>query len=71
MGKEKENLKWGRRGQDPSPHAWQASHMRWFFLLCFRWSQTPLDEALHFGHHSIADLLTERGGERGKERAEK
>lgn len=36
-----------------------------FLVMSFlsRWSRTPLDEALHFGHLEVANLLKDRGGE--------
>lgn len=28
-------------------------------VLCFRWNNTPMDEALHFGHHDVFKILQE------------
>ena len=39
---------------------------------CFyRWSRTPLDEAVDFEHRGVASLLRERGGVEGEERLKK
>lgn len=34
-------------------------------LLCysFRWNNTPMDEALHFGHHDVFKILQEYQGQ--------
>lgn len=52
---------------DPGSRAWgcwATIFVQWLWVmtlsvLCCRWNNTPMDEALHFGHHDVFKILQE------------